>query len=157
MTLSSQGGARPSLSPAPGRRSLILGAGAAGFVAAGTHGYAQTRAAQTAPMADHTIRIAPLSLEIAPGKVIQTTGYNGTVPGPTLLLLQSRPVAIEVVNDSGYPNLIHWHGLYLPSEQDGAAEEGSPIIPPGQSYLYSFTPNPAGTRWYHSRAMAGQI
>ena len=34
-------------------------------------------------------------------------------------------------------------------------EEGSPMIAPGQSLLYSFTPKPAGTRWYHSHAMAG--
>jgi FtsP/CotA-like multicopper oxidase with cupredoxin domain len=33
-------------------------------------------------------------------------------------------------------------------------EEGSPIIAPGESLIYSFTPKPAGTRWYHSHAMA---
>jgi FtsP/CotA-like multicopper oxidase with cupredoxin domain len=52
---------------------------------------------------DHTIRIAPTSLEIAPGKVIKTTAYNGTVPGPTLRLQEGKPVAIKVINDSGYP------------------------------------------------------
>jgi FtsP/CotA-like multicopper oxidase with cupredoxin domain len=103
---------------------------------------------------DHTIRIAPVSLEIAPGKMIETTGYNGTVPGPVLRLQEGRPVSINVINNSGYPNLIHWHGLFNPPDQDGAAEEGSPIIPPGGSLLYSFTPRPRGTRWYHSHAMA---
>ena len=106
------------------------------------------------PAADHTIRIAHVSHEIAPGKVIKTTAYNGSVPGPVLRLQEGRPVSINVVNDSGYPNLIHWHGLYLPPEQDGTAEEGSPIIQPGDSLTYAFTPKPAGTRWYHSHAMA---
>jgi FtsP/CotA-like multicopper oxidase with cupredoxin domain len=115
-------------------------------------GHAQT---PTSSAADHTIRIAPVSLEIAPGKIIKTTGYNGSVPGPPLRLQQGRPVAIEVINDSGYPNLIHWHGLFIPSVQDGATEEGSPIIPLGQSLRYAFTPKPTGTRWYHSHAMAG--
>ena len=111
--------------------------------------------AQTPPsQADHTIRIAPVSLEIAPGRIIRTTGYNGTAPGPALRLEEGRPVTINVINDSGYPNLIHWHGLYIPSAQDGATEEGSPIIAPGASKLYSFTPKPGGTRWYHSHAMA---
>lgn len=104
--------------------------------------------------ADHTIRIAPVELEIAPGRIVKTTAYNGTVPGPTLRLQEGKPVAINVINDSGYPNLVHWHGLFLPSEQDGAVEEGSPIILPGQSLTYSFTPRPLGTRWYHSHAMA---
>lgn len=45
-------------------------------------------------------------------------------------------------------------GLYLPSAQDGAAEEGSPIIQPGHSLTYAYTPKPASTRWYHSHAMA---
>ena len=106
------------------------------------------------PQADHTIRIAPVSLEIAPGKIFKTTGYNGAVPGPALRLREGQPVKINVINDSGYLNLIHWHGLHLPSAQDGASQEGSPIIAPGDSLLYSFTPKPSGTRWYHSHAMA---
>lgn len=97
--------------------------------------------------ADHTIRIAPVELEIAPGRIVKTTAYNGTVPGPTLRLQEGKPVAINVINDSGYPNLVHWHGLFLLSEQDGAVEEGSPIILPGQSLTYSFTPRPQGTRF----------
>jgi FtsP/CotA-like multicopper oxidase with cupredoxin domain len=44
-------------------------------------------------------------------------------------------VNIKVTNDAGYPNLIHWHGLYLPALQDGATEEGSPIIPVGESLI----------------------
>jgi FtsP/CotA-like multicopper oxidase with cupredoxin domain len=103
---------------------------------------------------DHSLRIAPASLEIAPGRVIKTTAYNGSVPGPVLRLPAGTPLAINVINNSGYPNLIHWHGLFLPSAQDGAVEEGSPIIPVDGSLLYSFTPEPNGTRWYHSHAMA---
>jgi FtsP/CotA-like multicopper oxidase with cupredoxin domain len=133
------------------RRELLLGAGTAGLATV----VSRESYAQAAPQpADHTIRIAPISLEIAPNKVIRTTGYNGKIPGPPLRLKEGKPVTINVVNDSGYPNLIHWHGLFIPSLQDGAVEEGSPIIPPGQSLLYSFTPEPAGTRWYHSHAMA---
>jgi FtsP/CotA-like multicopper oxidase with cupredoxin domain len=131
------------------RRGLLTGAAAALMGLAATSG--RTRAA--AP-ADHTIRIAPVSLEIAPGRVIRTTAYNGSVPGPALRLKEGGTVTIDVVNQSGYPNLVHWHGLYIPSIQDGAAEEGSPIIPMGDTLRYSFTPRPAGTRWYHSHAMA---
>jgi len=103
---------------------------------------------------DYTLRIAPISLELAPGKTIKTTGYNDKVPGPVLRLRAGRPVTINVINDAGYPDIVHWHGLYLPALQDGATEEGSPIIPVGQSLVYSFTPKPTGTRWYHSHAMA---
>jgi FtsP/CotA-like multicopper oxidase with cupredoxin domain len=133
--------------PQLSRRDLMAGAAALATVA-GRSGHAQSS------QADHTIRIAPISLEIAPGKVIKTTAYNGTVPGPLLRLKEGQPVTINVINESGYPNLIHWHGLFIPPGQDGATEEGSPIIPPGGSLLYAFTPRPTGTRWYHSHAMA---
>ena len=109
---------------------------------AGRASHAQT----AAQPADHTIRIAPISLEIAPNKIIKTTAYNNTVPGPALRLKEGAPVTIKVVHDSGYPNLVHWHGLFIPSEQDGAIEEGSPIIQAGESLLYNFTPRPSGTR-----------
>jgi FtsP/CotA-like multicopper oxidase with cupredoxin domain len=137
------------------RRALLRSAQAGAFslVAARTVPLAR---AQKSPneTADYKIRIAPTSLEIAPGKVIKTTAYNGTVPGPALRLKEGRPVRIDVTNDSGYPNLIHSHGLMIPSLQDGAVEEGSPIIAPGKSLTYSYLPKPFGTRWYHSHAMA---
>jgi FtsP/CotA-like multicopper oxidase with cupredoxin domain len=135
-----------------GRRKFIQAAGTAGLLSVAPMAKAQTPA-QRQP-AEHTIRIAPVSLELAPGRIVKTTAYDGSVPGPALRLREGRPVTIDVVNESGYPNLIHWHGLFLPPEQDGAIEEGSPIIQPGQSLRYAFTPRPAGTRWYHSHAMA---
>ncbi|MGE0578852.1 multicopper oxidase family protein [Reyranella sp.] len=144
------------------RREFLAGLGRAGLLSAGglllpagidfpTRANAQASASS---VANHIIRIAPVSHEIAPGKIVKTTAYNGVIPGPVLRLKEGQPVRINVINDSGYPNLIHWHGLYLPSVQDGSTEEGSPIIPPGQSLTYDFTPRPAGTRWYHSHAMA---
>ena len=145
----------------PDRRQFVEAVGSAGLVMAGgllipaSLGFSHTASAQTpSQAADHTVRIAPVSHEIAPGKVIKTTAYNGLIPGPPLRLQEGKPVRINVVNDSGYPNLVHWHGLHLPSYEDGATEEGSPIIRPGQSLTYAFTPKPAGTRWYHSHAMA---
>ena len=108
------------------RRECLLAAAGAAAVAASPR---QAQAAE--PTVDHTIRIGPVSLELAPGKTIKTTGYNGSVPGPMLRLREGRPVNIKVINDAGYPNLVHWHGLYLPALQDGATEEGSPIIPMG--------------------------
>jgi hypothetical protein len=45
---------------------------------------------QIAAAADHSLRIAPLRLELAPGKVIETFTYNGSVPGPVLRLREGR-------------------------------------------------------------------
>ena len=138
------------------RRSFLMMAGtAAAAIGLGDASRPILQAQAREASIDHTIRIGPISLELAPGKIVKTTGFNGTVPGPVLRLREGKPVAINVINDAGYPDLIHWHGLFLPSIQDGAMEEGSPIIAPGQSLLYTFSPKPSGTRWYHSHAMAG--
>jgi FtsP/CotA-like multicopper oxidase with cupredoxin domain len=48
--------------------------------------------AQTVLQVDYTIRIAPVSVELAPDKVIKTYGYNGMVPGPVLRLKEGRQV-----------------------------------------------------------------
>jgi FtsP/CotA-like multicopper oxidase with cupredoxin domain len=143
--------AQPPLS----RRALLRGAPVSALSLIAMHSARRAGAqAPTSSVADYSIRIAPTSVEIAPGKVIRTTAYNGTVPGPVLRLKEGRPVRIDVTNASGYPNLVHWHGLMIPSLEDGAAEEGSPMIEPGRSLTYSFVPKPSGTRWYHSHAMA---
>jgi FtsP/CotA-like multicopper oxidase with cupredoxin domain len=110
--------------------------------------------AHSAVKADHSLRIAPCSLEIGPGVTVKTLGYNGQVPGPLLQLREGVPVTIDVTNDSGDPDLVHWHGLAIDSVNDGAMEEGSPMIPPGKTQRYTFTPKPSGTRWYHTHAAA---
>jgi FtsP/CotA-like multicopper oxidase with cupredoxin domain len=106
------------------------------------------------PPADYTLRIAPAALEIAPSHFVSTIAYNGTSPGPILRMKEGKPVTVEVINETDAPELVHWHGLFVPSEIDGAEEEGTPPIPPGARRRYQFTPRPAGTRWYHSHAMA---
>lgn len=103
---------------------------------------------------DFTLHIAPTTFEIAPGKMVKTMGYNGQIPGPLLRMKEGRPVTIEVFNDSGDPDIVHWHGLHIPPEVDGSTEEGTPIIPAHRSARYTFTPKPSGTRWYHSHVSA---
>src|ERR1017187_2326795 len=107
------------------------------------------------PPADHSLTIKPCTIEISPGVNIKTLAYNGQVPGPLLRLRQGVPVTIDVTNETGNADIVHWHGLAIDSLNDGAMEEGSPMIPAGGHLRYSFTPNPAGSRWYHTHAGAG--
>jgi FtsP/CotA-like multicopper oxidase with cupredoxin domain len=106
--------------------------------------------------ADVTIRISPVEFEVAPRKVIKTTGYNGSTPGPILRFREGQSVTVDVVNETKIPELVHWHGLFIPSEVDGSEEEGTPVVPPGGMRRYSFIPRPSGTRWYHTHTHAGR-
>jgi FtsP/CotA-like multicopper oxidase with cupredoxin domain len=114
----------------------------------------RARAAQLPP--DFTLRIAPTTVELAPGKSVRTVAYNGSVPGPLLRLTEGKPVVIDVMNGTDVPEFVHWHGLHIPAEVDGAADQGSPPVPPHGSLRYEFTPRPKGSRWYHSHTFAGR-
>src|SRR5882757_3520718 len=103
----------------------------------------------------YTLRIEPCKLEIAPGIVIDTIGYNGQVPGPILRVREGVPVTIDVTNNTPNADIVHWHGLAIDSLNDGAMEEGSPMIPAGRTLRYHFTPRPAGARWYHTHVGGG--
>ena len=105
--------------------------------------------------ADFTLNIAPYLLEASPKHRFQTVAYNGQVPGPLLRMRQGRPVTIDIHNRSANPEIVHWHGLFLPVPVDGAMEEGSPMIAPGASTRVTFTPDPAGFRWFHTHTFAG--
>ncbi|MGA9028727.1 MAG: multicopper oxidase family protein [Steroidobacteraceae bacterium] len=109
---------------------------------------------QEPPAPDFRIDIAPLTLDLSPRHRLKTTAYNGQVPGALLRFKENRPVTIEVTNRTDRPEVLHWHGLFLPPEVDGAVEEGTPPIPAGSSARYTFTPRPAGFRWYHTHTMA---
>src|SRR5277367_1525353 len=108
------------------RRTFIAQAGAA---------FAGTVLASVAPElavgeADVKLEIAPLNLEIAPGKVVHTVAYNGRVPGPLIRWPEGKPIAIDVLNRTAVPEIVHWHGLSISSVMDGSMEEGSSMIAP---------------------------
>ena len=105
--------------------------------------------------ADVTLTVAPLDLEIALGKNIHTTAYNGSVPGPLIRWPEGKQITIDVLNQTDTREIVHWHGLWIPSDVDGSMEEGSPMIPPQGRQRYAFTPRPSGFRWYHTHTYAG--
>jgi FtsP/CotA-like multicopper oxidase with cupredoxin domain len=104
--------------------------------------------------ADYTLRIAPVTVELSPERILSTIGYNGVSPGPVLRMREGEPITVDVINNTDVPELVHWHGLLVPSDVDGVEEEATPFVPAHGRRRYQFTPRPAGSRWYHSHAMA---
>jgi FtsP/CotA-like multicopper oxidase with cupredoxin domain len=128
---------------------LKLVGGAAALAAAPA--FAET----TAGRADHTIRIVRTAVELAPGRVVHTTTYNGQFPGPLLRLRSGRPVTVDFVNETNVPEQFHWHGQTVAANVDGAAEERTPYIPAHGRRRIRFTPGPEGFRFYHTHVHAG--
>ena len=104
--------------------------------------------------ADYSLRIAPVTVELDRSHILSTIGYNGIAPGPVLRMREGKPVTVEVINDTETPEFVHWHGMLIPSDVDGTEEEGSPVVQPHRRQRFQLTPTPAGSRWYHSHAMA---
>src|ERR1700712_4823081 len=75
------------------------------------------------PPADHQLRIAPYRLELSPRVTVNTIAYNDMVPGPLLRFRAGVPVTIDVQNDADHPEFVHWHGLHISAEMDGAMEQ----------------------------------
>lgn len=89
---------------------------------------------------------APLAGENAE---VPVWGYNGSVPGPEIRIRQGQ--AFEAVLDNGLDEetTIHWHGVRVPNAMDGVPHLTQPPVEPGNSFRYAFTPQDAGTFWYH--------
>ena len=123
-------------------------------MAAGSLILSSTSRAAASP--DIKIEIAPHTLEASPKHHLRTVAYNGQIPGPLLRMKQGQEQTVEVSNLTADPEIVHWHGFYLPSKIDGAMEEGTPMIAPGGIVRYSFKPDPPGFRWFHTHTFAGK-
>jgi FtsP/CotA-like multicopper oxidase with cupredoxin domain len=103
--------------------------------------------------ADVTLRIGPVLADIAKDHTISTIGYNGSVPGPVIKFKEGVPAIVDLFNDTDTPEYVHWHGLIVPADVDGAPEEQSLVVPAHGRLRYSLTPKPAGSRFVHSHVM----
>jgi FtsP/CotA-like multicopper oxidase with cupredoxin domain len=105
--------------------------------------------------ADYTVRIQASPVEIARNYILSTITYNGQFPGPLLRFHEGKQVTVDIYNDTDTPEQLHWHGQMVPTEVDGAAEEGTPYVPAHGKRRIVFTPRPAGFRFYHTHNRAG--
>jgi FtsP/CotA-like multicopper oxidase with cupredoxin domain len=134
------------------RRSLLKYAGAVPFL--GSIPLVERGIAEpTAEKPDYTIRIGTGLVELSPERIVSTTLYNGQFPGPLLRFKEGQRVVIDIHNDTDVPELVHWHGQMIPSDVDGAAEEGSPFVPAHGMSRIAFVPKPAGFRFYHTHVV----
>jgi manganese oxidase len=94
----------------------------------------------------------PVVREIAPGMRANLWGYNGQSPGPTIEVVEGDRVRMFVTNRLTEPTSIHWHGQRLPNGMDGVSGLTQPSIKPGQTFVYEFRAQRAGTFMYHPHA-----
>jgi FtsP/CotA-like multicopper oxidase with cupredoxin domain len=82
------------------------------------------------------------------GVTARTMAYGNTIPGPLIRANIGDELAIKVQNRLNEPTSVHWHGIVLRNDMDGA-EPATPNIPAGQDFTYRFSVPNAGTYWAH--------
>jgi len=96
------------------------------------------------------LRAEPVKTEFLPGRKVDAWGFNGTVPGPTIVANEGDRVRIILENHLPEMFAPHWHGLEVPIGQDGVPGISQAPIPPGGAHTYEFTLKQNGTFFYHS-------
>ncbi|UNT00802.1 multicopper oxidase domain-containing protein [Streptomyces tubbatahanensis] len=105
--------------------------------------------------------------EIIEGVRTRVWGYNGIMPGPTLVSRRGRTTVVEHRNELPVPTVVHLHGGRTPPEHDGYPTDA--IMPAGgfphgahhkegeitqgsRTYRYEVDQR-AATLWYHDHRM----
>jgi FtsP/CotA-like multicopper oxidase with cupredoxin domain len=84
-------------------------------------------------------------------------GYtlNETTPGPEIRVTQGDLVEVTLVNESVPDGVtLHWHGVDVPNAEDGVAGVTQDAVAEGETFVYRFVAEDAGTYWYHSHQVS---
>jgi FtsP/CotA-like multicopper oxidase with cupredoxin domain len=84
------------------------------------------------------------------GRALSTWTYNGLLPGPTIRATAGDTLRARLVNNLPAPTTVHWHGIRIAAEMDGAPGYSQRATPPGKTFDYVFTVPDPGTYFYHS-------
>ncbi|KMO73221.1 oxidase [Mycolicibacterium chubuense] len=133
--------ARPTAPPAPRQPAAGL-----------TEAIARTEAARphTGRTVTAHLRAGSSDLDLG-GPVVRSLAYDGRVAGPVVRGNVGDELAVTVTNGLDHPTSVHWHGIALRNDMDGAAP-ATPEIAPGADFTYRFTSPVPGTYWAHPHA-----
>ncbi|MCC9071308.1 multicopper oxidase domain-containing protein [Flavobacterium sp. F-65] len=86
------------------------------------------------------------------GKSKRAIAVNGQIPMPTLTFTEGDIAEIHVHNQLKEATSLHWHGIFLPNQEDGVPFLTQMPIKPGETHVYKFPVIQNGTHWYHSHS-----
>lgn len=69
---------------------------------------------------------------------VEAWTYNGSVPGQELRVEEGDFVQVDVTNNLDVPVTIHWHGVNLANNMDGAPGLIQNAVQSGESFTYKF-------------------
>lgn len=103
------------------------------------------------PHSGHTVTASlapqPARIDIG-GRIVDTLTYGDSLPGQVIRADVGDEVVVSVSNKLDHPTSVHWHGIALRNDMDGA-EPATPNIPAGQDFTYRFSVPNSGIYWAH--------
>jgi multicopper oxidase len=90
----------------------------------------------------------PTTLDLC-GPTVRSWAYGDTVPGPLLRATAGDLLKVAVTNGLPAPTTVHWHGIALRNDMDGAPGVTQDPIAPGGRFDYAFTVPDPGTYFFH--------
>ncbi|MBC6445922.1 multicopper oxidase family protein [Actinokineospora sp. HBU206404] len=127
--------------PAVSTSRLVLPADPrVGEVEAARHGTGRTRS--------FTLTATPSRVDLG-GPIVDTWTYDGAVPGREMRVAAGDTIEARLVNRLPVDTSIHWHGLALRNDMDGAPHLTQPPIASTTDFTYRFTAATPGTHWLH--------
>lgn len=127
---------------------IMGGVGCLGPVAGGFAGALKA----ASPPAD-TYRIQSCQSRILDQTTNGLVSFSPDGPPPVIRLKQGQRFVADITNDLEDYTAMHWHGIRLPNNMDGVPYLTQMPVEQGDSYRYDFTPQDAGTFWYHPHCM----
>ena len=124
------------------RRHFLAGATCAGAAFAGVW-------AKPARAADLSLTVQPARFSMNGQVTNRMLSYSGNAPPPVIRMKQGQRFVTDLVNGMDEETTIHWHGMRVPAAMDGVPYLAQDPVPPGGTFRYDFTPQDAGTFWYH--------
>ncbi len=103
-------------------------------------------------------RVAPFALTAGfatvdlGGRLVDTWSYGGKAVAPELRVTARDRLQVAVRNDLPADTTLHWHGIRIRNDMDGAAPATQAPIGPGTGFDYEFVVPDPGTHWYHSHS-----
>ncbi|BBZ47719.1 multicopper oxidase family protein [Mycobacterium parmense] len=105
----------------------------------------------TRPHSGRTVSVKltaqPVEIDLG-GPVVRTLAYGDTIPGPLIRAGVGDELVVDVSNRLDHPTSVHWHGIALRNDMDGA-QPATPDIEAGRNFTYRFSVPNAGTYWGH--------
>ncbi len=94
------------------------------------------------------LRLRASTIAGSPDALAYTAEHRGRqFRNPTLILRRGERVRIDFDNMLAEPTIVHWHGLAVDTQNDGA---GMTVAEPGKGYAYEFeVRNRGALYWYH--------